>query len=120
MASTKPSARGVSIASFTNMFTVGTVYALSILQTELPRLFDDAIPHSYSYSLSAALLAVASVLFSHGVGFSTLPGVIKSRVDGSSFAYEYGLVLTTWGLAGVVGSGIDALATPESGDFTAA
>ncbi|KAL4790377.1 major facilitator superfamily domain-containing protein [Aspergillus venezuelensis] len=44
----QPSPRCIALASFTNMFTVGTLYTLSILQAQLPRLFD--IPQSWVYT----------------------------------------------------------------------
>ncbi|BCS28474.1 uncharacterized protein APUU_70044S [Aspergillus puulaauensis] len=64
------------------------------------------------------LATVATVFFAHGLGFSTLPGIINSRLGPDAvFSHHYGLILTTWGLAGVVGSLLNAFLA-SSGDFT--
>ncbi|KAL4961096.1 uncharacterized protein BDV14DRAFT_204095 [Aspergillus stella-maris] len=80
---------------------------------------------AYTPSKPTFLLTLGIILFAHGVGFSTLPGIIKSRLaQGSSasksglFAQHYGLILTTWGLAGVVGSILNTLFISETDDFT--
>lgn len=61
---------------------------------------------------------LATVFFAHGVGFSALPGIIKGQLGpDAAFSHHYGLVLTTWGVAGVLGSLLNAFLA-SSGDFT--
>ncbi|KAL4883420.1 major facilitator superfamily domain-containing protein [Aspergillus karnatakaensis] len=66
------------------------------------------------------VLAIVTVLFGHGVGFSVLPGILKANLAGDeSFSAQYGWVLTAWGVAGVVGSLVNAAFMAEAGDFRA-
>ncbi|KAK2735331.1 major facilitator transporter [Colletotrichum kahawae] len=67
-----------------------------------------------------ALVTLCAILFAHGAGFSILPGLIKSRlVEPANFPREYGRVLTAWGAAGVVASGLNATVKSSSGDLGA-
>lgn len=88
---------------FTSLFCLRGVLLTMFSQTGRPAVF---------------LATVATVFFAHGVGFTTLPGIIKSQLGSDAgFSHHYGLVLTTWGLAGVVGSLLNAVLA-SSGDFT--
>jgi hypothetical protein len=52
-----------------------------------------------------ATITLLSILFAHGMGFGILPGLIKRyHSQPAAFAYSYGSVLVTWGVAGVVGA----------------
>ncbi|KAF3799655.1 hypothetical protein GCG54_00002359 [Colletotrichum gloeosporioides] len=63
-----------------------------------------ALWHTSNQAL--ALVTLCAILFAHGAGFSTLPGLIKSRLaEPANFPREYGRVFTAWGAAGVVASG---------------
>jgi hypothetical protein len=78
----------LAIASFANMFSVGTVYALSILQVELPRLL--GVSQSWSYApFGAACLGLC-------VGVSSTASLLH-------FFSSAGIVAAsgtiTWGLA---------------------
>ncbi|KAF4836514.1 hypothetical protein CGCTS75_v002077 [Colletotrichum tropicale] len=65
-----------------------------------------------------ALVTLCAILFAHGAGFSILPGLIKSRlVEPANFPREYGRVLTAWGAAGVVASGLNATVNTSFGDL---
>ncbi|KAL3455228.1 major facilitator superfamily domain-containing protein [Aspergillus heterothallicus] len=88
---------------FTSLFCLRSVLLTTFSQTRHPAVF---------------LATILIVFFAHGVGFSTLPAIIKSRLGpNAAFSHHYGLVLTTWGLAGVVGSLLNAFLS-SSGDFT--
>lgn len=66
-------------------------------------------------------VALMTVFFAHGTGFSVLPGVIKSKQsDPGQFPAAYGRVLIIWGFAGLVGSVINAVLVSGSGDMTTA
>ncbi|KAF5511403.1 hypothetical protein CGCS363_v003098 [Colletotrichum siamense] len=67
-------------------------------------------------SQALALLTLCAILFAHGAGFSILPGLIKSRLgEPANFPREYGRVLTAWGAAGAVASGLNATVKSSSG-----
>ncbi|KAF9877641.1 major facilitator transporter [Colletotrichum karsti] len=62
-----------------------------------------------STSQTLAFVTLATILFAHGVGFSYIPGLIKTQLaSASEFPREYGRVLTAWGAAGVVASLLNA------------
>ncbi|CAM1510580.1 Fc.00g009150.m01.CDS01 [Cosmosporella sp. VM-42] len=78
------------------------------------------IVYSWCPGPKMALLALSTVLFAHGTGFSLLPALIKAElVTPSSFPYTYGRILTTWGAAGVVGILVNAFLISPSGEMTA-
>ncbi|KAF4922162.1 hypothetical protein CGCVW01_v005479 [Colletotrichum viniferum] len=69
-------------------------------------------------NLALALVTLCAILFAHGVGFSILPGLIKSRLaEPANFPQEYGRVLTAWGAAGIFASGLNATVKYSSGDL---
>lgn len=60
-----------------------------------------------------AVATLLTLLFAHGTGFSLLPGLVQSSIRHKShFAYSYGEVLTAWGMAGFVGSLLNAAVLP--------
>lgn len=72
-----------------------------------------------SSSLVLALASLIAVLFGHGTGFSTLPGLIKSELgEPERFPTVYGQILMTWGFAGVAASTINGLLLSASGNGT--
>ncbi|RSM16173.1 hypothetical protein CDV31_004636 [Fusarium ambrosium] len=83
----------VALVSFANMFSVGTVYALSALQAELPRLLDTS--HAWSS------LPFAAACLGLSVGVASCAAVMARVGARSTAAAGTGL----WGLA-VVGTGI--------------
>ncbi|KAF4954514.1 hypothetical protein FSARC_12127 [Fusarium sarcochroum] len=77
----------VALASFATMFSVGTVYVLSTLQVELPRLL--GVAHSWSFApFGAASLGLS-------VGVSTCTSMLSK--DGPHTVAGKGTIL--WGLA---------------------
>lgn len=51
-----------------------------------------------------------TVLFSHGAGFSLLPGLVKAKTKSpQAFSQDYGKVLVSWGLSGVAGCLLNVL-----------
>ncbi|KAH6867705.1 hypothetical protein B0T10DRAFT_596967 [Thelonectria olida] len=63
------------------------------------------ISFSQSAGAAMALVALSTVLFAHGTGFSILPGLIKSQQSNATqFPHAYGQVLAAWGAAGIVGT----------------
>ncbi|KAJ6039630.1 Major facilitator superfamily domain general substrate transporter [Penicillium canescens] len=77
----------IAVASFANMFCVGTIYALSMLQAELPRLFKT------SNSWGSAPFGVSSLGLS--IGLSTCSWTIAQR--GAVLTAARGTAL--WGYA---------------------
>ncbi|KAI0485615.1 hypothetical protein F4859DRAFT_471857 [Xylaria cf. heliscus] len=70
-------------------------------------------------TLPVATITLLVIFFAHGAGFSLIPGLVKARCTKSTpFPYEYGEVLTSWGVAGILGSAINAAFVPPSGDAT--
>ncbi|KAF5011446.1 hypothetical protein FDECE_2435 [Fusarium decemcellulare] len=92
----------VALASFANMFSVGTVYALSALQAELPRLLDISNP------LSSVPFASACLGLSVGVAIcASLMASIGARATAAAGT-------SLWGSA-VVGTGIFLAQTSFAG-----
>ena len=71
---------------------------------------------------AVAMIALVTVLFAHGTGFSILPGLIKAQqqADPGQFPSCYGQVLTAWGEAGIVAILINAALISSSGEATVA
>lgn len=66
-----------------------------------------------------AVITLLTIIFSHGVGFSILPGSIKVHQPNlAQFPHSYGRILIAWGAAGVVGILVDAILIPSPGDAT--
>ncbi|KAI0203023.1 hypothetical protein F4808DRAFT_418819 [Astrocystis sublimbata] len=71
----------------------------------------------YYPTMSLATVTLMVVFFAHGAGFSLIPGMVKAQQTSAwGFPYEYGEVLTAWGLAGVLSSMINAICISSSGD----
>ena len=66
----------------------------------------------------AVVPSFMAVLFSHGAGFSILPGLIKAQSSSNlGFAKTYAQVLVSWGLAGALASLINAFVLTSSGGY---
>ncbi|KAL5355542.1 hypothetical protein BJX96DRAFT_64829 [Aspergillus floccosus] len=110
----------VAVASFANMFCIGTVYALSILQAQLPRLF--RISDAWSFApfgvaclgLSAGVLTSASMIIQNGAHVTvargtTLWGIAVIGAGLSLSSLKFGLMVTCF-LFGGMGIGWTYLA----------
>ncbi|KAJ5333424.1 Major facilitator superfamily domain general substrate transporter [Penicillium brevicompactum] len=54
--------------------------------------------------------AFVATLFSHGAGFSIIPGLVKAKSKSpQAFARNYGRILVSWGVSGVAGCILNAL-----------
>jgi hypothetical protein len=57
-----------------------------------------------------AIYTMLAILFAHGTGFSILPGLIKIQNSNQQlFYFKYGRVLVSWGIAGIVGTVVNAI-----------
>ncbi|KAJ2990218.1 hypothetical protein NUW58_g3060 [Xylaria curta] len=75
------------------------------------------ITTSLSSTQSVATVTLLVMFFAHGAGFSIIPGLVKARQSKPAFfPYEYGTVLTAWGVAGIVGNAMNAAFVPLSGE----
>lgn len=65
---------------------------------------------SQSSGSTQAICTMLAVLFAHGIGFSILPGLIKTQSsDQHQFHLKYGRVLVLWGISGIVGCIVNAI-----------
>ncbi len=105
----------VAVAGFANMFCIGTVYALSTLQAQLPRLFE--IPEAWSFApcgvaclgISIGVLTSASMIIQSGPHVSvargtTLWGIAVIGAGLSLKSLKFGLMLSCF-LVGGLGIG---------------
>lgn len=77
------------------------------------------VTNSLFPTLSVATVTLLVIFFAHGAGFSLVPGLVKAQqTKPTLFPYEYGQVLTAWGVAGILGNAINAAFVPSSGDAT--
>lgn len=110
----------VAVASFANMFCIGTIYALSMLQAQLPRLF--AISDAWSFvpfgvaclGISIGVLTSASMIIQNGAHVTVASGTILWGIAvisaGLSLrSLKFGLMLTCF-LFGGLGIGWTYLA----------
>lgn len=63
--------------------------------------------------------AFVTILFSHGTGFSIIPGLVKAKSESpQAFARNYGKILVSWGVSGVAGCILNALFLSFRGEET--
>ncbi|KAJ5390019.1 Major facilitator superfamily domain general substrate transporter [Penicillium cataractarum] len=110
----------VAVASFANMFCIGTIYALSMLQAQLPRLFGISDAWSFapfglaSLGISMGVLTSASMIIQNGPHVTVARGTILWGIAvisaGLSLkSLKFGLMLTCF-LFGGLGIGWTYLA----------
>jgi hypothetical protein len=94
---------------FITLFSIrGVMLILLSLSLQVPQILNRNL------IFYMRLATIATILFAHGVGFSSLPGLVKRRLPrGADFAREYGVILGAWGFAGVVGCWVSAGAFQE-------
>lgn len=61
-------------------------------------------------SSTPVIYSILAILFAHIAGFSLLPGLIKAQSSQQRlFYFEYGRVLTVWGMSGLVGCVLNSI-----------
>lgn len=72
------------------------------------------------HSLGAVLTAYAIILLCYGGGFGTMPSFNADYFGTKYLGANYGLILTAWGVAGVVGPLIGSTFKDRTGSFSGA
>lgn len=68
----------------------------------------------YPISLIATIILINAL---YGGGFSTLPSILSEKYDLTCLSRMHGLVLSAWGIAGLIGNNISTLIYTMSGSF---
>ena len=68
----------------------------------------------YPISLIATIILINAL---YGGGFSTLPSILSEKYDLTCLSRMHGLVLSAWGIAGLIGNNISTLIYTISGSF---
>lgn len=72
------------------------------------------------HSLAAVGLAFAIVLLCYGGGFGTMPSFNADYFGTKYMGINYGMIITAWGVAGLVGPLIGSFVRDRTGSFTGA
>jgi MFS transporter, OFA family, oxalate/formate antiporter len=72
------------------------------------------------HSLTAVGLAFAIVLLCYGGGFGTMPSLSADFFGTSYLGMNYGMILTAWGIAGLVGPLLGGFVKDHTGSFVQA
>jgi len=73
-----------------------------------------------THSLAAVALEFAIILLCYGGGFGVMPSFNADYFGTRYLGQNYGMILTAWGLAGVVGPSIAAIVKDRTGSFEGA